>query len=46
MQLTILLSGDIQLNPGPEYPCGNCGSNVNDDNRALCCDVCKKWIHV
>lgn len=44
--LIILLSGDVHLNPGPEYPCGQCGLNVNDDDQALCCDSCDKWIHV
>ena len=43
LQLIILLSGDVHLNPGLEYPCGKCRLNVNDDDKALCCD---QWIHV
>lgn len=44
--MIILLSGDIHLNTGPDYPCGKCGLNVHDDDKALCCDKCDKWIHV
>jgi len=46
LQLILLLYGDIYLNPGPEYPCSNCGLNVDDDSKALCCDDCDQWIHV
>ena len=40
------MSGDVHLNPGSEYPCGKRGLNVHDDDKALCCDGCNKWIHV
>jgi len=31
----VLLCGDVHMNPGPEYPCGKCSLNVNDDDK-LC----------
>ena len=44
--LLVLLCGDVHMNPGPDYPCGKCSLNVNDDDKALCCDGCNQWIHV
>ena len=45
--LLLSLCGDIHLNPGPDdFPCGLCGELVSDDDRAICCDGCNKWIHV
>ena len=46
LQLMILLCGDVHLNPGPEYPCSKCDLNVENDDKALCCDGCNQWIHV
>ena len=46
--LIIILSGDIQVNPGPTsiYPCGCCELPVTwDHQRAACCDNCKLWYH-
>ena len=46
--LIIILSGDIQVNPGPTsiYPCGCCELPVTwDHQRAVCCDNCKLWYH-
>lgn len=53
--LAIILSGDIQVNPGPiintldrssVYPCGSCEEPVNwEHKRALCCDNCSLWYH-
>ena len=45
---SIILSGDIQLNPGPQtvYPCGYCEHPVTwDHQRAVCCDQCSIWYH-
>ena len=45
----LMLSGDIQQNPGPGlgsiYPCGYCEIAVNWSHRALCCDTCDIWYH-
>ena len=44
----IILSGDIQVNPGPTslYPCGCCELSVTwDHQRAVCCDKCNLWYH-
>ncbi len=38
----ILLSGDIELNPGP---CGSCSNPVKSNQKGVCCDVCNKWFH-
>lgn len=48
---TILLSGDVELNPGPprrnyKYPCGACAGPVSSNQKAVCCDVCNKWLHI
>ena len=46
--LIIILSGDIQVNPGPTsiYYCGCCELPVIwDHQRAVCCDNCKLWYH-
>ena len=44
----LLLSGDIQLHPGPstEHPCNVCTLEVEGSDKALCCDICDQWIHV
>ena len=45
--MTIMLCGDIELNPGPiRYPCGNCGKPVASNHRALECDSCNMWYHI
>ncbi|MCS5550755.1 MAG: reverse transcriptase domain-containing protein [Gammaproteobacteria bacterium] len=48
--LALLLSGDIELNPGPRkqpstYPCGLCELPVTWDCRGACCDACNIWHH-
>ena len=45
----LLLSGDIQSNPGPELAlelCSVCKKVVLDDHKAVCCDLCESWVHV
>ena len=54
--LVLLLSGQVELNPGPitpnqssalstNYPCGICQKKVNDSHHALLCDKCEQWFH-
>ena len=41
----MILSGDIQQNPGPHYryPCGECSKPVR--TNGIQCDSCDKWYH-
>ena len=41
----LLLSGDIQINPGPEYSCNVCQKNLALRHRVLCCHRCDSWVH-
>ena len=42
----LLLSGDIEMNPGPvKYPCTVCTKVVRSDQRAISCDECDRWTH-
>ena len=45
----LLLSGNIELNPGPGqasiFPCGYCQSDVSWDCSGVACDNCKVWFH-
>ena len=43
----IILSGDISLNPGPNwrYPCGVCKNPVKSNQNGLQCDSCDTWYH-
>ena len=52
--LMLLLSGDVQPNPGPatrggrtpKYPCTVCGRGVRSNSKAISCDVCEGWTHI
>ena len=49
--LALLLSGDVQLNPGPTnrnqsiFPYGYCNLLVDYGEKGLCCDKCDIWMH-
>ena len=47
--LSLMLSGDIEINPGPVnepmYPCAVCQLGVNWSHQAVACDVCDVWVH-
>ena len=30
----------------PNFPCSSCEKNVNNNHRAIQCDICDKWIHL
>lgn len=43
--LLIALACDVELNPGPEYPCGMCNQKVSWSHQGVCCDSCDAWFH-
>ena len=48
ISLWLLLSGDVESNPGPRkprFPCGMCSRAVKNTDPAVCCDHCDMWIH-
>ncbi|CAC5402075.1 unnamed protein product [Mytilus coruscus] len=49
MLLIIILSGDIEINPGPKtanvFPCGLCERPVTRSREGVCCDCCSIWHH-
>ena len=51
VMVILLLSGDVQLNPGPptrtpKYHCGVCSKNVNSNHKAMECEDCFTWYHI
>ena len=49
MLIILILSGDIELNPGPRtaniFPCGLCERPVTWSREGVCCDCCSVWHH-
>ena len=45
--LLLLLSGDIEVNPGPTYkfPCSRCDKPVKSNQDGLQCNGCDCWFH-
>ena len=49
--IVLLLSGDIQTNPGPRqrqvdtFPCGYCQLHVGWEASGIACDGCDTWFH-
>ena len=44
----LLLSGDVESNPGPRsiaFPCGICSKSCREGQLAIQCDTCDIWIH-
>ena len=41
----LLLSGDIEANPGPQALCEVCQKNIAQRHRILCCYKCNCWVH-
>ena len=30
----------------PKFPCVKCNRNVGKRHRAVCCDICNRWVHI
>ena len=47
ISLLLLLSGDIEVNPGPcyKYPCSRCDKPVKSNQDGIQCDGCDLWFH-
>lgn len=41
----LVLSGDIQLNPGPGIKCGICTKATKLNQRFICCESCDQLYH-
>ena len=42
----LLLSGDIEVNPGPSrYPCTSCCKPVRSNQQGIFCNRCELWTH-
>ena len=49
LMLILLLSGQIESNPGPQppsYPCKVCQDEVSDNDNAIMCNECNFWCHI
>ena len=51
VMVILLLSGDVQLNPGPptrtpKYPCGVCSKTVNSSHKSMEYEDCLMWYHI
>ena len=47
INLLLILSGDININPGPtiKFPCGTYSNDVKEFTDCICCDNCNIWFH-
>ena len=46
LMVLLVLSGDIESNPGPvRYPCTMCNESVRRNQRAILCSECDGWTH-
>ena len=46
LHLLLVISGNVELNPGPrtpKYPCGECGKAVA--LNSIACDISNTWYH-
>ena len=44
-QIRLFISGDINLNPGPDR-CHHCSKTISRNHRALSCNECNKHFHI
>lgn len=48
-QLLLIMSGTVEINPGPgkpKFPCGECKKSVKNSEKSIACDICNQWHHV
>ena len=48
-QLLLIISGTVEVNPGPgkiKFPCGECSKIVKRTQKSIACDLCDKWYHI
>jgi exonuclease III len=43
--MLLTLCGDIELNPGHNHKGGKCSKIVKNNDNAIQCDDCNKWVH-
>nr|XP_054774593.1 uncharacterized protein LOC129282754 [Lytechinus pictus] len=49
LAVLLLLSGQVEMNPGPsvqKYPCAMCSNDVQENDHAILCDICNHWCHI
>ena len=44
--LLLLMSGNVDPNPGPIFPCSMCAGNVTWRGKSVQCCACSKWVHL
>jgi ribonuclease HI len=44
-RMLLMRAGDVESNPGPQWPCGYCGKNVTK-GYSLRCKTCLTWSHL
>ena len=44
--LLLLMSGNVQPNPGSIFPCSVCAGNVTWRGKSVQCCTCSKWVHL
>ena len=44
--ITLILSGDVNVNPGPIPVCVACDKGVRKNSKAIECDLCAGWTHL
>ena len=44
--LLLLMSGNVDPNPGPVFPCSVCPGNVTWQGKPVQCCTCSKWVHL
>ena len=45
INLLLILSGNVEINPGPKFPCGICSKQCTSKQQSVACDECDIWFH-